>query len=104
MFCVLRALQRTQNTKHVQKDMLRAATTCPGILLPRDAKSRNYGCIMRQSRLRLFERQTRQAMEHIFEVAAGITPLDAVAVEQAGARQVQLTKPPGSLGRLEEIA
>jgi nicotinate-nucleotide--dimethylbenzimidazole phosphoribosyltransferase len=59
---------------------------------------------MRQSRLRLFERQTRQAMEHIFEVAAGITPLDAVAVEQAGARQVQLTKPPGSLGRLEEIA
>src|ERR1051326_6872454 len=103
MFCVLRALKRTQNTKHVLLDMLRLPATCPGILL-RGAKSRNYGCIMRQSRLRLFERQTRQAMEHIFEVAAGITPLDAVAVEQAGARQVQLTKPPGSLGRLEEIA
>src|SRR5437764_1144063 len=43
-------------------------------------------------------------MEQIFEVAATITPLDTVAMEQAHARQEQLTKPPGSLGRLEEIA
>ncbi|TMB89897.1 MAG: nicotinate-nucleotide--dimethylbenzimidazole phosphoribosyltransferase [Chloroflexi bacterium] len=33
-----------------------------------------------------------------------MTPLDAVAMEQARARQLQLTKPAGSLGRLEEIA
>lgn len=43
-------------------------------------------------------------MEQVFEVAAVITPLDAVAMEQARARQLQLTKPAGSLGRLEEIA
>src|SRR3989442_14917554 len=43
-------------------------------------------------------------MEQVFEVAAVITPLDAVAMEQAKARQLQLTKPTGSLGRLEEIA
>ena len=43
-------------------------------------------------------------MEQVFEVAAVITPLDAVAMEQAQARQLQLTKPAGSLGRLEEIA
>jgi nicotinate-nucleotide--dimethylbenzimidazole phosphoribosyltransferase len=42
-------------------------------------------------------------MEQVFEVAAVITPLDAVAMEQARARQLQLTKPAGSLGRLEEI-
>src|SRR5947209_13131685 len=43
-------------------------------------------------------------MEQVFEVAAVITPLDATAMEQAKARQLQLTKPAGSLGRLEEIA
>src|SRR2546421_6276716 len=43
-------------------------------------------------------------MERVFEVAASITPLDAATMEQARARQLQLTKPPGSLGRLEEIA
>jgi nicotinate-nucleotide--dimethylbenzimidazole phosphoribosyltransferase len=42
-------------------------------------------------------------MEQVFEVAAIITPLDATAMEQARARQLQLTKPAGSLGRLEEI-
>src|SRR3989454_74444 len=43
-------------------------------------------------------------MECVFEVAASITPLDTAAMEQAKARQLQLTKPAGSLGRLEEIA
>jgi nicotinate-nucleotide--dimethylbenzimidazole phosphoribosyltransferase len=43
-------------------------------------------------------------MERVFELAATIPPLDAAAMEQARARQGQLTKPPGSLGRLEEIA
>lgn len=33
-----------------------------------------------------------------------IRPVDAGWIEQARARQLQLTKPPGSLGRLEEIA
>ncbi|GCE45791.1 nicotinate-nucleotide-dimethylbenzimidazole phosphoribosyltransferase [Thermosporothrix hazakensis] len=35
---------------------------------------------------------------------ASITPLDRAAMEQARQRQQQLTKPAGSLGRLEEIA
>ena len=43
-------------------------------------------------------------MERVFELAAAVPPLDAAAMEQARARQQQLTKPPGSLGRLEEIA
>ena len=43
-------------------------------------------------------------MERVLEVAASITPLDTAAMEQARSRQLQLTKPPGSLGRLEEIA
>lgn len=33
-----------------------------------------------------------------------IQPVDPGWIEQARARQLQLTKPPGSLGRLEEIA
>ena len=33
-----------------------------------------------------------------------IRPLDREAMAQAGARQEQLTKPPGSLGRLEELS
>jgi hypothetical protein len=33
-----------------------------------------------------------------------IPPLDVAAVERARARQAILTKPPGSLGRLEDIA
>ena len=31
-------------------------------------------------------------------------PIDAAVVEQAEARQQQLTKPAGSLGRLESVA
>src|SRR3984893_644527 len=33
-----------------------------------------------------------------------IQPVDGALIEKARARQLQLTKPPGSLGRLEEIA
>jgi len=33
-----------------------------------------------------------------------IEPVDATWIDRARARQLQLTKPPGSLGRLEEIA
>jgi nicotinate-nucleotide--dimethylbenzimidazole phosphoribosyltransferase len=43
-------------------------------------------------------------MEHILELAKTIPSLDHVATEQARARQLQLTKPTGSLGRLEAIA
>ncbi len=40
----------------------------------------------------------------IKETAAAIGPLNAVAIEAARQRQMQLTKPMGSLGRLEELA
>lgn len=38
------------------------------------------------------------------ETLERIQPVDPLWIEQAGARQLQLTKPPGSLGRLEDIA
>ena len=38
------------------------------------------------------------------ETVERITPLDAAAVEAARARQGSLTKPPGSLGVLEEVS
>ncbi|MDE2903652.1 MAG: nicotinate-nucleotide--dimethylbenzimidazole phosphoribosyltransferase [Chloroflexota bacterium] len=38
------------------------------------------------------------------DVAAGIRPADAKAKQAAARRQQRLTKPPGSLGRLEEIS
>ena len=40
----------------------------------------------------------------IEDVLAGIRPADAVAREAARLRQERLTKPPGSLGRLEELS
>ena len=40
----------------------------------------------------------------IAAAAAAITPPDAQAAAEARARQDQLTKPPGALGRLEELA
>ena len=38
------------------------------------------------------------------EVIAGTRPADAEAMQTAVARQAALTKPPGSLGRLEELS
>src|SRR2546423_4723901 len=43
-------------------------------------------------------------MQHILDRIASVTPLDTAAMELARARQQQLTKPVGSLGRLEDIA
>ena len=43
-------------------------------------------------------------MQHILDRIASVTPLDAAAMELARSRQQQLTKPAGSLGRLEDIA
>jgi nicotinate-nucleotide--dimethylbenzimidazole phosphoribosyltransferase len=43
-------------------------------------------------------------MQQIHAIAATIEPLDNTAIEQARARQQVLTKPAGSLGRLEEVA
>ncbi len=38
------------------------------------------------------------------EISAAVPPLDAAAQQTARERQQQLTKPPGSLGRLEDLA
>lgn len=43
-------------------------------------------------------------MQKILNTLASITPLDQSAMEAARTRQQELTKPAGSLGRLEEIA
>jgi nicotinate-nucleotide--dimethylbenzimidazole phosphoribosyltransferase len=43
-------------------------------------------------------------MKDIAELAKSIPPLDTAAAEAAQAHQLQLTKPAGSLGRLEAIA
>ncbi len=43
-------------------------------------------------------------MQKILNTLASITPLDQSAMAAARARQQELTKPAGSLGRLEEIA
>src|SRR3989442_8858425 len=43
-------------------------------------------------------------MKRIFDMIASIKPLDIEAMERARVRQQQLTKPPGSLGRLEDLA
>ena len=43
-------------------------------------------------------------MQHILDRIASVTPLDTAAMVLARARQQQLTKPVGSLGRLEDIA
>jgi nicotinate-nucleotide--dimethylbenzimidazole phosphoribosyltransferase len=43
-------------------------------------------------------------MQRIFDRVASVPSLDAAAMELARARQQQLTKPAGSLGRLEDLA
>lgn len=43
-------------------------------------------------------------MQNLPELIASISPLDANVMQQARERQQQLTKPLGSLGRLEDIA
>jgi nicotinate-nucleotide--dimethylbenzimidazole phosphoribosyltransferase len=46
----------------------------------------------------------RSAEKDLGSIAASIPPLDQGAVERARQRQRELVKPPGSLGRLEELA
>ena len=44
-------------------------------------------------------------MEHkLKEIARSVAPLDEAAMEDARKRQAQLAKPPGSLGRLEDLS
>lgn len=43
-------------------------------------------------------------MQKILDRAASVTPLDSSAMQEARTRQQELTKPAGSLGRLEDIA
>jgi nicotinate-nucleotide--dimethylbenzimidazole phosphoribosyltransferase len=45
-----------------------------------------------------------QSNSRLAELCAGIQPLDAAAMAAAQSRQNQLTKPPGSLGRLEALS
>ena len=42
-------------------------------------------------------------MSEFARVAARVTPLDQAAMDEARARQLDLTKPPGSLGHLEAV-
>jgi NaMN:DMB phosphoribosyltransferase len=44
------------------------------------------------------------ALDYLTALGDRIVALDAEAIARAQARQARLTKPPGSLGRLEEIA
>jgi nicotinate-nucleotide--dimethylbenzimidazole phosphoribosyltransferase len=44
------------------------------------------------------------APQLLSKLLESIQPVDAAFIEKARARQLELTKPPGSLGRLEEIA
>jgi nicotinate-nucleotide--dimethylbenzimidazole phosphoribosyltransferase len=48
--------------------------------------------------------QRDNATQRIFDLVASIEPLDADAMQQARERQQNLTKPAGSLGRLETLA
>lgn len=48
--------------------------------------------------------ERQEDRQRIDDLIARIEPLDAEAMEQARERQQKLTKPTGSLGRLEEIA
>lgn len=41
--------------------------------------------------------------DRVRELAEDIQPVDSVAIEEARERHLKLTKPPGSLGRLEEL-
>ncbi len=43
-------------------------------------------------------------MKRIIDISSRISPLDETAMQAAHERQDQLTKPPGSLGRLEELS
>jgi len=45
-----------------------------------------------------------QMNEQLAQLCAAIAPLDEAAMAEARARQAQLTKPPGSLGRLESLS
>src|SRR5688572_12182589 len=42
--------------------------------------------------------------DHLHALVKGVAPLDEAAMASARARQTQLLKPPGSLGRLEHLS
>jgi nicotinate-nucleotide--dimethylbenzimidazole phosphoribosyltransferase len=50
------------------------------------------------------EQKENDMRQQILDRVASVTHLDTTAMEQARSRQQQLTKPAGSLGRLEDIA
>lgn len=50
------------------------------------------------------EKRERHGMQRLLDTIVAIGPLDDTAMASAEARQATLTKPPGSLGRLEELS
>ena len=52
----------------------------------------------------LFQGETPPSTTLLDQAIAAIEPLDEAAMAAARAHQDDLTKPPGSLGRLEEVA
>ena len=51
-----------------------------------------------------YQKASLSMRQTILDRLAGVTPLDMAVMEQARLRQLQLTKPVGSLGRLEDVA
>jgi nicotinate-nucleotide--dimethylbenzimidazole phosphoribosyltransferase len=50
------------------------------------------------------KQKVNSIMQQLLDRVSSVTPLDTAAMELARSRQQQLTKPAGSLGRLEDIA
>src|SRR5438128_2804803 len=78
----------------------REASLCPSRETLREARGDNRGSRFAYS----IQQKEDNSMQHILNRAASVVPLDTAAMELARTRQQQLTKPAGSLGRLEDIA
>lgn len=78
---------------------------CSNCLLPHspggyDYILKNFGRISDLAK----ENRKKEKPVHLEEYLSQVSPLDAGAMAKARERQAQLAKPPGSLGRLEELA
>lgn len=78
---------------------------CTGCLLPHspggyDYILKNFGKISELAK----KNRKKEANMVLEDYIAQVSPLDEAAMEKARERQAQLAKPPGSLGRLEELS